>query len=116
MNSTIRLAAAMLLVSGLGQAAFADNSTSVTESQSNGAQSSTNKVKASTGPDGAKISRTKTNVQANGDGSVSATKQHESHAMGADGSSAHHKSASATTVGADGSSSSASTSQHTSTP
>jgi hypothetical protein len=116
MNSTIRLAAAMLLVSGLGQAAFADDSSSITESQSNGAQSATSKVKASTGPGGAKISRTKTNVQANGDGSVSATRQHESHSMGAEGGSASHKSASSTTVGADGSSSSVSASQHTTRP
>jgi hypothetical protein len=116
MNNTIKLAVAMLLAGGLSHAAFADDSSSVTETQSNGAQSSTSKVKASTGPDGAKISRTKTNVQANGDGSISATKQHESHAMDANGGTAHHKSASATTVGPDGSTSSASTSQHTSTP
>jgi hypothetical protein len=116
MNNTIRLAAAMLLAGGLSQASFADNSSSTTETQTNGAQSTTNKVKASTGPDGAKISHTKTNVQANGDGSISATKQHESHAIGNDGATASHKAASSTTVAPDGSTSSASTSQHTTTP
>jgi hypothetical protein len=117
MNNTIKLAVAMLLAGGLSQASFADeSSSSVTESQSNGAQASTSKVKASTGPDGAKISRTKTDVSANPDGSVSATKQHESHAMGTNGGEAHHKSSSATTVGPDGSTSSASTSQHTTKP
>jgi hypothetical protein len=111
MNSPIKLAAAMIIIGGLSQAAFADES-SVTSSSSNGAGTSTDKVKATTGPDGAKVSRTKTNMQANGDGSVSATKQHVSHSIGADGSAATHKSASSTTLNPDGSSSSASTSTH----
>ena len=111
MKSVIKLVAAMVLVGGLNQAAFADE-TSVSSTSSDGSGSTTDKVKATAGPDGAKVSHTKTNVQANGDGSVSATKQHVSHTMGTDGTASTHKSASSTTVGADGSSSSVSTSTH----
>jgi regulatory protein YycH of two-component signal transduction system YycFG len=111
MNSPIKMVATMMIVGGLSQAAFADES-SVSSTSSNGAGTSTDKVRATSGPDGAKVSHTKTNVQANGDGSVSATKQHVSHTLGADGSAATHRSASSTTVNPDGSSSTASTSQH----
>jgi hypothetical protein len=80
----------------------AGSSTAVNHTSSNaaGTQSATYKAKA--GPGGAKVSATKTNVQGNADGSVTANQTHESHAVGEAGS-VHHKSAASTTVGADGS-------------
>ena len=103
MINASKIALAFILGCAINQAVMADES-STTETHANGSGATTNKYKASSGPGGAKVSHTKTNVQANGDGSVSATKQHESHAIGAGGST-HHKSASATTVNPDGSSS-----------
>ena len=67
-----------------------------------GAGISTKTYKAETGPGGAKVSKTKTSVQGNADGSVSANRSHESHAVTAAGS-AHHSSDATTTVSPDGS-------------
>ena len=106
MTNVSKIALAFILGCAINQAVMADDTSSATETHSSGSGSTTNKYKASSGPGGAKVSHTKTNVQANGDGSVSATKQHESHAVGAGGST-HHRSASATTLNPDGSASSA---------
>jgi hypothetical protein len=70
---------------------FADEATSKT-------------YKAESGPDGAKISKTKTSLQGNPDGSVSANRSHESHTV-SDGGSAHHTSNSSTQINPDGSTS-----------
>lgn len=115
MNKVINLAVVAALGVALNQAAFADETSTTTNTTSTGAGSTSDSYKASSGPAGAKVSHTKTNVQANGDGSVSAIKQHESHAIDATGAT-HKKSASATTVGADGSSSTVHSSVKTSTP
>ncbi len=102
MKTAINVAAAVVLGFAINQAAFADETSATTHTTSNGSQATSNTFKATSGPAGAKVSHTKTAVQANGDGSVSATKQHESHALDATGVT-HKKAASATTVGADGS-------------
>lgn len=102
MKKAINLAAAAVLALAINQGAFADETSVTTHTSSNGVASTSDKFKATSGPAGAKVSHTKTAVQANGDGSVSATKQHESHALDANGAT-HKKAASATTVGADGS-------------
>ncbi len=115
MNKVINLAAAAVLALAVNQSAFADETSSTTHTSTNGSQSTTDHFKASSGPAGAKVSHTKTAVQANGDGSVSATKQHESHALDATGAT-HKKSASATTVGADGSTATVNTSSKTTKP
>ncbi len=115
MNKAINLAAAAVLALAINQAAFADETSSTTHTSTSGGQSTSENIKATSGPAGAKISKTKTAVQANGDGSVSATKQHESHALGAGGST-HKKAASATTVGADGSSATVNSSTKTTKP
>ncbi len=115
MNKAINLAVVAALGFALNQAAFADESSTTTHTSTNGAGSTSDSYKASSGPAGAKVSHTKTAVQANGDGSVSATKQHESHAVDAAGAT-HKKSASATTVGPDGSSTTVNSSTKTSTP
>ena len=81
-------------------------STKVKHAVSTPGQSSSETYKASAGPKGAKVSRTKTNVQGNADGSVSSTREHESHAVGSTGS-AHHQSTSSSTVSPDGSTSEA---------
>lgn len=82
----------------------AGSSKSVYKAESVPGQTKTKAYSASAGPDGAKVSKTKTNVQENLDGSVSSSKQHESHSV-SDFGSAHQKSSSSTTVGPDGSSS-----------
>jgi hypothetical protein len=90
----------------LSQAAcFADEETSssVETRKPGSVQSQT--YHAQSGQDGAKVSATKTAVQGNPDGSVTASRQHESHAVGAAGS-AHHNSAASTTANPDGSTSS----------
>lgn len=115
MNKVINLAVVAALGVALGQSALADETSVSTHTTSTGAGSTADSYKATSGPAGAKVSHTKTAVQANGDGSVSATKQHESHAIDAAGST-HKKSASATTVGADGSSTTVNSSTKTSTP
>jgi hypothetical protein len=75
------------------------------EASHNDATGSHSKVyKATAGPGGAKVSATKTNASVNPDGSVSTSREHESHAVG-DAGSTHHKSSSATTVSPDGSTS-----------
>ena len=68
------------------------------------ADESSTTVKAESGPGGAKVSKTKTSMQGNADGSVSANRTHESHAVTPAGS-AHHSSASSTTLSPDGSTS-----------
>ncbi len=115
MNKVMNLAAAAVLALAVNQAAFADEASTTTHTTSNGSQATSDKFKATSGPAGAKVSHTKTAVQANGDGSVSATKQHESHALGAAGST-HKKAASATTVGPDGSSATVQSSSKTTKP
>lgn len=109
-----QLAAAVVLSFAFSHAAFADESVTSTTTNSGGS-STTNKFKATSGPDGAKVSRTKSSVQANGDGSVSAVKQHESHAVDAVGAT-HKKSAEATTINPDGSTSSVKSTTKTSNP
>lgn len=74
-----------------------------------------NTYHAQAGPGGAKVSSTKRNVHANADGSVSATREHESHAVG-DAGSAHKKSASSTTVAPDGTTSTVKHEAKTTTP
>ena len=115
MKKAINIAAAAILGFAINQAAFADETSSTTHTTSNGSQATTDKFKATSGPAGAKVSHTKSAVQANGDGSVSATKQHESHALTPAGAT-HKKSASATTVGADGSSATVNSSTKTTKP
>lgn len=115
MNKSINVVAAAILGLAINQAAFADETSATTHTTSNGSQATTDKFKATSGPGGAKVSHTKTAVQANGDGSVSATKQHESHAMTAAGTT-HHKAATATTVGANGSTASVHSSVKTTKP
>jgi hypothetical protein len=75
----------------------AGTSTKVEQSASSPGQTKTNTYGASAGPSGAKVSQTKTNVQANPNGSVSATREHESHAV-SDTGSEHHVSKSSTIV------------------
>ncbi|HEY9716200.1 MAG TPA: hypothetical protein V6C69_01920 [Trichormus sp.] len=70
---------------------------------------------AQAGPGGAKVSATRAGVHANADGSVTAHREHESHAVGDLGSS-NHKSASSTTVSPDGSTSSVKSSVHSTNP
>lgn len=115
MNKAINLAVVAALGVALNQAAFADETSTTTHTTSTGAGTASDSYKASSGPGGAKVSHTKTAVQANGDGSVSATKQHESHAIDAAGAT-HKKSATATTVSPDGSSATVHSSTKTSTP
>jgi hypothetical protein len=85
----------------------AGTSTTVRHAASTPGQTRTTRYHASAGLNGAKVSQTKTNVQGNADGSVSASREHESHSLG-DAGSAHHVSKSSTTVGPDGSSASVS--------
>ena len=61
-------------------------------------------IRAEAGAGGAKIEKEHTGVRANGDGSITANKTKETHAVGINGS-AHKAASSSTTVGADGSSS-----------
>lgn len=93
----------------------AGSATTVRRATSTPGQTKTNTYRASTGPNGGKVSRTKTNVQGNADGSVSATREHESHAVGNTGA-AHHVSNSSTTVNPDGSSSKVKQEARTTTP
>ena len=116
MNKAINIAAAAILGFAVNQAVFADETSATTHTTTNGSQATSNTFKATSGPAGAKVSHTKTAVQANGDGSVSATKQHESHAIDATGSTTHKKSATATTVGSDGSSATVHSSAKTTKP
>jgi len=88
---------------------------SATSVSTGGGAATTHTIKAQSGPGGAKISKTKTNVQGNIDGSVSTNREHESHSM-TDFGSAHHKSSSSTTVNPDGSSSSIQQSTHVEKP
>jgi hypothetical protein len=111
----MNLALLAVIACGINQAALAGESTSTTEMNSSGGQATTNKFKATSGPGGAKVSHTKTNVQGNADGSVTASKQHESHSVGAAGA-AHHRSASSTTVSPNGSASTAKTESRSTTP
>jgi len=83
----------------------AGNSTKVEASQSDATGSRSKVYKATAGPGGAKVSATKTHAGVNPDGSVSTSREHESHAVGEAGST-HHKSSAATTVSPDGSTSS----------
>jgi hypothetical protein len=93
----------------------AGSSTVVHHSASNAAGTASKTYKAVAGPGGAKVSATKSDVHANGDGSISANRQHESHTITAAGS-AHHASNSNTTVGADGSTSTSKQEARTTTP
>lgn len=79
------------------------------------ADEATQSYKAESGPGGAKISKTKSSVQGNADGSISANRSHESHAMTPNGS-AHHSSNSSTTVNPDGSTASVKQEAKTTTP
>lgn len=104
--------AAGLLVS----AAIAGESTTTVHSASDGVGSSTTvhhassdalgtrskTVHASSGPGGAHVSRTKNSVEANPDGSITASHKHASTTMDAAGVS-HHASKQSTTVGPGGS-------------
>ena len=79
------------------------------------ADEASSSYKAEAGPDGAKISKTKTSVQGNADGSVTANKSHESHSV-SDAGSTHHTSNSSTQVNPDGSTSTVKQSEKTTTP
>jgi len=93
----------------------AGSATTVNHTASNAAGTASKTYKAVAGPGGAKVSATKSDVHANGDGSISANRQHESHTITPAGS-AHHASNSSTTVGADGSTSSVKSDARTTTP
>jgi hypothetical protein len=93
----------------------AGSSVEMQHSASTPGQTKTRRYHASVGPGGAKVSKTKTNVQGNANGSVSSTREHESHAVGNAGS-AHHVSKSSTTVGPNGSSSTVNQDARTTTP
>jgi hypothetical protein len=93
----------------------AGTATTVRNATSTPGQTKTRTYRASAGPNGAKVSQTKTNVQGNANGSISSTREHESHAIGNAGS-AHHVSKSSTTVSPDGSSSSQNQDARTNNP
>jgi hypothetical protein len=93
----------------------AGTSTTVHKDLSTPGQATSKTYHASAGPNGAHVSKTKESVQANGDGSVSSNRQHESHTMSDLGNS-HHVSNSSTTVGADGSTAHVKTDARTTTP
>jgi hypothetical protein len=95
--------------------ALADESSSVstTNSTPNGTDSSS--YKAETGPGGGKVSKTNTSLHGNADGSVSADRAHESHTL-TNGGSAHHSAKSSTTVNPDGSASSTSQESRSTNP
>ncbi len=82
----------------------AGTSQSVKHSNASPGQANSTSYRAETGIGGAKVEKEQTGVRANIDGSVTADKSKESHAVGVNGS-AHKKANSSTTVGADGSSS-----------
>ena len=75
----------------------------------------TKTYKAESTPNGAKVSKTTSSLQGNADGSVSATRAHESHAV-SDAGTAHHTSNSSTTVKPDGSTASVKQEARTTTP
>ncbi len=93
----------------------AGTATTVKHTAAEAGQLKTSTYHAVAGPNGAKVSQTKTNVQGNADGSVSASKAHESFKVGETGT-AHHVSNSSTTVSPDGTSSSVKEETHTSKP
>jgi hypothetical protein len=104
-NSTCRNAVGALLCIAFtaGQTAcFAGEQTtsSVESTTPSGSRSQTYHSQAD--QNGAKVSATKNSVQGNADGSVTSSRQHESHSLDATGA-AHHKSAGSTTVNPDGS-------------
>jgi hypothetical protein len=90
-------------------------STTVQKDLATPGQATSKTYHASAGPNGAHVSKTKTNVQGNADGSISASRQHESHTMN-DAGSAHHVSNSSTTLGADGSTAETKQEAHTTSP
>ncbi len=91
------------------------SSTSVNHTRSDATGIHSKSYHAEAGPGGAKVSATKEGVHANGDGSITAHREHESHAVGEAGS-AHHKSAASTTVSPDGSTSSVKTDARSTNP
>jgi hypothetical protein len=91
------------------------SSTSVNHTRADATGMHSRSYHAQVGPGGAKVSATHAGVHANADGSVTAHREHESHAVGELGS-ANHKSAQSTTVSPDGSTSSAKTESHSTNP
>lgn len=91
------------------------SSTSVQHTRADATGVHSRSYRAEAGPGGAKVSATHAGVHANADGSVTAHREHESHAVG-DAGSANHKSASSTTVSPDGSTSSVKTEARSSHP
>jgi len=88
---------------------------SVEHSASTPGEAKSTSYRASAGVGGAKVEKEETGVRANGDGSITANKTKESHAVGVNGS-AHKASASSTTVGADGSASTVKSERASTTP